>query len=146
MGRRLARYDPRAVIASFGATPILEGAAAGTFITLERVKRTWDHRKGVDGEGARVRTNNFAGLVRFSLRAGALTNNALAAQLQTDELTGLIVAPFFLLDYSGTTIWSSPVSWLEGWPREAFGENEEIREWALTCDPLVPFPGGSQSI
>lgn len=143
---RLARYDPSSVIGVWGATPILEGAAAGTFVTLERIERTWSLRKGVDGEGARVRTNNFAGAVRFTLRNGSRINTFLSAQLQADELTGVIHPPLLFKDFSGLTIWASPLSWLDGWTRDSFGTSEENREWTIICDPLIPFPGGSPSV
>jgi len=144
---RLGLYNPREIIAYWGPTPILEGAAAGTFVKLARRKRTWRHEKGCDGEAARTRTNNFVGTVDFSLRAGSPINNALSAQLTADELLGLVVLPFLLKDFKGITLWASPLAYLEGWPGDAFGSEEEsIRDWRLVCDPLTPFPGGNNEL
>lgn len=145
-GARLGNYDPKSVKATWGVTPLLRGVAEGTFITLDRRERTWTMPVGVDGEPARVRTNNFTGVVTFTLRNGSPTSTALTAQLQVDELTGVVVAPFFLTDFSGFTIWSSPLAFLEGWPTEAFGSGENSRTWTLLCSPLIPLPGGSKSL
>jgi hypothetical protein len=146
LGTRLAQYNPARVKAGWGVIPLLNGIAPGTFITLERRSRTWTLPVGVDGETARVRTNDFTGIVTFTLRNGSLTNTALTVALQIDEITGLTPAPFYLTDFSGLTFWASPVAFLEGWPNESFGAGENTRTWTLLCSPLIPGPGGSKSL
>ena len=143
---RLAQYDPAKVAATWGAIPLLEGIASGTFITLERSERTWALDVGSDGEAARRRTNNFTGIVRFTLRNGSLTNNILTSALQADEITGTVVSPFLMSDFSGTTTWASPLAFLDGWPQESFGTDESNRTWSLVCVPLIPLPGGSREL
>lgn len=150
---RLAQYNPSRVVASwgvpglpFGSIPLLEGAASGTFVNLERTSRTWSLKVGGDGETTRTRTNDFSGIVRFTLRNGSRTSNLLTAALQSDEITGVVVGAFLMTDYSGTTLWASPLAFLEGWPPESFGDTEENRTWTLICSPLIPLPGGSRSL
>lgn len=145
-GARLAQYDPTRVKATWGGIPLLEGIAKGTFITLERRSPTWKLPVGTDGETARIRTNDFTGVVKFTLRNGSRTNTGLAAALQADEITGITVSPFGLGDFAGATLWASPLAFLEGWPKESFGDTEETRQWSLLCSPLIPLPGGSQSL
>lgn len=145
-GVRLAQYNPSRVKATWGVIPLLEGIAPGTFITLDRIERTWKLPVGADGETCRVRTNNFTGAVKFTLRNGSATNTALTVALQTDEITGLIVSPFLLGDFSGFSTWASPLAFLEGWPPESFGAGENNRTWTLLCSPLIPLPGGSKTL
>ena len=111
-GARLGRYDPKSVIATWGVIPLLSGRAPSQFITMERRTRTWALPVGVDGEAARVRTNDFTGIVNITLRNGSLTNTALTVALQIDEITGLAPTPFFMTDFSGLTVWSSPLAFL----------------------------------
>ena len=139
----LVEYDPRAVVMTWGPTLLTRGIPQGNFVTIERNSVTWELRRGGDGEVARVRTNDFSGRISFTLRRGSQTNTALAAQLQVDEITGLIILPFLLKDLSGVTLWASPIAFLEGFPIDSYGGDEGTREWTLLCDPLIPFPGGS---
>ncbi len=145
-GPRLGNYDSSQVKAAWGVIPLLAGRSAGNFITLERRVRTWTMPVGIDGEAARTRTNDFTGVAKITLRNGSLTNTALTAALQIDELTGVVVSPFFMTDFSGLTVWSSPLAFLEGWPVETFGSGENTRTWTLLCSPLIPLPGGSKSL
>ncbi len=140
---KLAEYNPSDVRIIWGPTQLNVGIPQGTFVTLSRTERTWTHLKGGDGEAARSRTNNFAGRVDFILRKGSATNTALSLQLQADELTGVIVLPFSLLDFNALTVWASPSAYLEGWPDDVYSTDETNRNWSLICDPMIPFPGGS---
>jgi hypothetical protein len=139
---KLRDYDPRSIMIRWGGTNLNQGIASGTFITVARNGPTWRHLKGSDGEAARSRTNDFGGRVDFTLSKQSLTNTLLSAQLQADEITGLIVFPFGLVDINGLTVWSSPLAYLEGWPEDSYGTEEINRNWSLICDPLIPFPGG----
>ena len=90
-GARLGRYDPRSVKATWGVITLLNGVADGTFITLDRRARTWTLPVGVDGEAARVRTNDFTGIVTFTLRNGSLTSTALPVLGRTVSLDTLCI-------------------------------------------------------
>ena len=139
----LVEYSPRQIVAHWGPTPLTLGIPEGHFLSVSRNRPTWSSLKGGDGEAARVRTNDFSGIVLFTLRRGSQANTALTVQLQIDEATGVIVAPFMLKDFAGLTLWTSPRAYLEGFPVDTYGDSEGTRDWALICDPLFPFPGGS---
>ena len=146
MAEALRQYDPKKVIITWNAIPLHIGIIAGTFLTLERDVATWSSKVGIDGELGRVRTNNFRGFARFTLRNGSPTNTALSGLLQADEFTGVVVGPMLIVDFSGFTLYASPIAYLEGWPIDKFGIAEGTREWTLICNPLIPFPAGSQQL
>ena len=55
-------YDP-AQVDVIVAGILIEGYAAGTFVTVSRNSDTWKLKKGADGEGARAKSNDKSGLV-----------------------------------------------------------------------------------
>lgn len=143
---RVGLWNASSVYATWGATPLLEGAAPNSFVRVFRNVPVWRQVKGADGEGARIRTNDFSGRVEFEVIATSTTNNLLTTQLQDDQITGVVRSPFGLFDFDGTTLWASPNAYLEGWPDEAIGSEVGRRRWAIICDPLIAGPGGSVQV
>lgn len=141
-GKRLRRYDPREVHLIWGGFPVHPGAVNGTFITVEHVEPRWKLVKGTDGEGARVRTNNFSGRVQLTIRSGSKVNDALSLSSAADDLTGLIAVPLFLNDTNGTSLYTSPLSFLESPANNSFGVEEGSVTWTFICNTLLSFTGG----
>lgn len=145
--RRLAQYDPTTVIFTWGGVPLPIGTSSGNFLRLERSVPMWQMIVGIDGEVTRVRSNDFSGIVTFRMRQAAFNATALSALLTLNEFTGLYGVfaglTFILTDApSGTTLWTSPLAFLEGWPADEYGTSENDREWTLLCPQLIPFLGG----
>lgn len=141
------RYNPAACIASWLGIDILSGVAAGSFLTIGRAVDSFEFIVGVDGENARVRTNNFSGTCTWRLRADSLTNLALSAALGSDEILGTNVGPFFFFNRGIGTSWSCPNAYLERWPVDDFGASSAApREWSLRCPVFVPVLGGSEAL
>ena len=143
---RLGRYNPAEVTGVWGAISFLEGIAAGTFVTIDRIERSAKLVVGIDSEVAPVRANTFAGTIQFSLLSGSPTNALLAVQLRIWEESGIGIAPLTLRDASGFTLYTSPLALLEGWPTDTFATTESVRTWMLLCNPLIPFTGGNRAI
>jgi len=145
--QRLATFNPKDILFTWGGVPLPLGISAGNFVKLERVTKVWRLVIGTDGEAAPVRTNNSSGIVTFRMRQAAENATALSALLTISEITGLFVAlralPFILTDApSGRTLWHAPQAMLEGWPADEFGTAENDREWVLITPSLLPFSGG----
>lgn len=138
----LTYYDPSKVKFNWGLIPLHEGIAKGTFVTQQRDTRTWRIEKGCDGDYTRVRTNDFLGTVKFTIRGGSRINLLLHIAQQVDELTGLGISPYGFGDFSGSTSWASPIAYLDGPPVDAFGDRETNRVWTLICCPIIPLSIG----
>lgn len=124
---------------------LTDGAASGTFIAAGRSVPSYRMIIGTDGEAARIRTSNFSGRVTATLRAESTTNTILAAFQQSDEITGVVVGPLVIIDFSSqATIWASPLAFLEGPPQDNFTDGVRTRVWTLWCNPLIPFPTGGK--
>jgi hypothetical protein len=141
-GAALLKYDPKELHIIFGGLPIHQGIATGTFVTAARMRPTWRHIKGTDGEGIRVRTNDLSARVEVTLRKGTWVNDALSSVIISDEATGLITVPILISDSSGRSLYTSPVSWIERPTDVAYGTDEGVAVWAIICDTWLPFTGG----
>lgn len=138
----LLKYDPAEVKLIFGAIPVHHGAAKGTFITVEREQVSWRLIKGTDGEGIRVRTQNFSARVQLTVRAGSGTNDYLSAVSATDDITGVFTVPLTLKDGSGRSLYISPLAFVESPTDVSYSDQEGLNTWAFICNTWLPFTGG----
>lgn len=140
--RRLVKYDPRKVKLVFGGIPVHRGIASGTFITIERMKPSWKLIKGTDGEGTRVRTQDFSARLQLTLRPGAGTNDALSAISAADDLAGVFALPLLLTDRNGRSNYVAPIAFLNAPADRQYGTEEGAITWVFTCNTWLPFTGG----
>lgn len=146
MSHRLKEYDPKDVIITWSGVPLNAGIADGTFLKVKRNVPAWKLVKGGDGEGARVRTSNHSGTLEVTMRNGSEIHQILAALAVTDLITGVIVAPLLVLDFSGRTLHAASRAFIQDFPEDLFATTEENRTWVFEADDLFMFPGGSRDI
>ncbi len=147
MSAPLQEYDPAQVVATWSGIPLTNGIVEGTFLLVKRNTPLTKLHKGGDGEGARVFTKDHSGTLQVTLRNGSKTSLALAAITNTDMLTGAIVAPLLILDFSGRTLHAMNRTWVQTFPEDSFSANtEESRVWVFECDHMFNFPGGSRDV
>jgi len=141
-GNRLLKYNPREVKLIFGGLPVHIGAAAGTFITIERTKPSYKLLKGTDGEGTRIRTQDFSSTLRLTIRKGSGINDALSELSAADDLTGAVALPLYLTDWNGRSRYIAPIAFLEQPVDTEFSTEEGANTWTFLCDTWLPFTGG----
>lgn len=141
--RHMLKYDPKQVKLIFGGLPMHIGVAAGTFITVERAMPSYRLVKGTDGEGTRIRTQNFSARLQLTLRSGGGVNDALSLISASDELTAGMALPLFLVDRSGRSKYMAPIAFLEAPTDPSFGTSEGSNTWTWICDTWFPYTGGS---
>jgi hypothetical protein len=142
----LKRYDPSEVVLVFGGMPIQNGYVKDTFITCERIERSFKMNVGIDGEVARRRMTDMSGRVTLRLRAGSSYNDVLSAAVVSDEVSGLIAVPLIVRDFSGRSICVAPFAFIEGHPEVSYSAGESQREWVILCNKLFMTSGGSDSV
>lgn len=141
-GGRLLKYDPAEVLVIWGALPVHEGIASGTFLTIEREKPSWRLIKGTDGEGTRVRTNDFSARVQLTVRAGSWVNDALSSSSAADDLSGTFSVPLTIRDANGRSLYVAPLAFLEQPADAQYADTESNVTWVFVCDSLLPYTGG----
>jgi hypothetical protein len=142
----LKEYDPKEVIVTWSGVPLNAGIVDGTFLTVKRNVSMWKLFKGGDGEGARVRASNHSGTFEITTRTGSEIHQILAVLANTDLLTGVVVAPLLVLDFSGRTLHAGNRAFITNMPEDTFATQEESRTWIFEADTLFMFPGGSKDV
>lgn len=135
-------YDPSKIVMTLG-TILVSGYADGEFVKAARDADTFTKFVGTDGEVSRTRNRNKTGTVTFTLAQTSLTNDALAALAETDELTGAGVVPVLIKDLNGTTLFAAGSAWIRKPPEVAYGKEIGHREWVIDTGPVEVFVGGS---
>lgn len=140
----LKEYDPKQVIITWSGIPLNSGIQDGTFLTVKRNTPVWKLFKGGDGEGARVRTSDHSGTLQVTVRNGSDINNVLSVAANLDLLTGSVVAPLMVLDFSGRTLHAANRAFIVDFPTDTFATTEESRVWVFEADDLFMFSGGAK--
>lgn len=135
-------YNPKKVAISAGGF-IVTGYADGTFVNVEFDEDQWNLAMGSDGEGTRVKSNNYAATITISLMQSSDSNAVLQAFWASDRLSDGGVFPLLIKDNSGKSLYSAEKCWVQKQPPAEFGKEATAREWVLRTDNLVPFEGGN---
>lgn len=136
------KYRPTDVHIIFGGFPLHHGISSGTFFTAARNKSTWRGVKGCDGEGIRIRTNDFSARGTLTLRQGSATNDFLSAHILADEISGMLAVPMYVKHIYGRSTYVSSFTTIEMPTDAAFGTNEGDNIWTFLSDNWQPFTGG----
>ena len=135
-------YRPTDVNILFGTLPLHHGISEGTFVTARRNKPTWRGLKGCDGEGCRIRTNDFSASITVSIRQGSPVNDFLSSHILADEITGVLAVPMFIDHVHGRSTYISMFTSILAPVDMAFGTGEGDNVWSFFSDNFQPITGG----
>jgi len=137
----LRYFDPKNFEIIFQGAVI--GDWASEFIEASYSKPLYRMVKGCDGDSARIRNGNRAGIVKVSLLQSSPSNNQLSEFLLADELTGFLnTGPLLCRDKEGGTLMLGTSAFIENIPPVTFGVTAKIRTWTFVCDNLIMYLGG----
>ena len=151
-------YDPKEIVITWipvpapgitpGAINLGRGIAEGTFVTIARDAQLNTKRIGGDGEGTRIRSHNRGGTVTVTLRNGSDVHDDISKVLEVYEATGLgAFGPLSVKDFSGRSLYTSPVAYPQGWPAKSNSAgSEDDLVWVFDCHDLVMFHGGNAEV
>lgn len=144
MERPLKTYDAGEVAVIFAGSPIT-GGADGDFVSIEQNEDGFTLAVGVDGEGARSKSNNRSSRVTLTLLATSAANAVLSALYNTDIRTanGDGIAPLLIKDNSGNSLYTADKAWIVKPPTAAFGREVGTREWVLETHDLINNTAGN---
>lgn len=139
----LANYSPESVSCLAFGIP-LNGFSDGTFINISKDKVAYGSTETTDGQVARIYTNSQTYTISLTFHRGSTSNDILTKLWQLDELSQVGKFPLFIKDLSGTDLFFSTSTWIEGVPNMVQSTNFDTRTWILKSSQAVINIGSNQ--
>ena len=139
----IANYSPEDVHCLAFGIP-LDGFADGTFITIGKDKVPFGSTETADGQVARLYTNSQTYTISLTFHRGSTSNDILTKLWQLDEISQVGKFPLFIKDLSGTDLFFSTNTWIEGIPNMIQSTNFDTRTWILRSSQAVINVGSNQ--
>ena len=144
----LKTYSADEVAVIFGGLDLNSGAGPDEFLSIEYDEDDFSLQIGVDGEGARSKTNNRSATITVTLMQTSNINAALSAANSADRNTpGGIVHPLLitlltsLVAGATTDKFVAVTAWIQKSPTRAYGRETGTREWVIRTDKLSAVDG-----
>lgn len=141
----LALYSPEDVIILLGGIYQIEGLHEGSFISIEEDEDRWKTSVTTDGRVTRTHNKTATHTVSITLSSTADANSIFSAWAAADGFLYGAMLPLFIRDTNGTSMFYSPVTWVEKSPQASFDEGVTGREWVLKASGAVNTIGGNES-
>lgn len=139
----IASYSPEDINCLAFGIP-LGGFADGTFITISKDKVPYGATETADGQVARLYTNSQTYTISLTFHRGSTSNDILTKLWQLDEFSQVGKFPLFIKDLSGTDLFFSTNTWIEGIPNMVQSTNFDTRTWILRASQAVINVGSNQ--
>lgn len=139
----IASYSPEDINCLAFGIP-LNGFADGTFISISKDKVSYGSTETTDGQVARIYTNSQTYTISLTFHRGSTSNDILTKLWQLDELSQVGKFPLFIKDLSGTDLFFSTSTWIEGVPNMVQSTNFDTRTWILKSSQAVINIGSNQ--
>lgn len=143
MSEILATYVPEDVtILLAGLIPVV-GVIEGSFISISKDVKPFISKRTADGTVSRKYNNDQTYTVTISLVSGSDTNDVLTKLWQLDEITQRGKFPLMVKDASGSDLFFSTTTWIEGLPSLVKSTTFDTRTWTLRSSSAVINIGGN---
>ena len=129
----IATYTPEEVYVVIAGLLSAEGFADGTFINITKDEAPYRSRTTSDGQVIRLYRNSQTYTVDLTFHIGSVTNDFLTKLWQLDEITQKGKFPIMIKDGSGSDLFFSATSWIEGLPTMLKSTNVDTRTWRIKC-------------
>jgi hypothetical protein len=133
--------DSKKVIITFGEQNIA-GYADGEYISIE-FPESFTLVTGADGESGRIKSNNASAKVTLTLLQVSKSNDYLSAKHTADLVSNAGVAPFTMVDLSGTSLVAAPEAWISTKPKVSYSKGMETRQWVIEMSGAAVNIGGN---
>jgi len=140
-------YCPDDVTVVIAGLATVDGFATGTFISIDKDVAPYTSVRTPDGMTARLHNNDQTYTIQLTLHIGSSTNELLTKLWLADEITNKAKFPIFIKDHSGTDLFFSTTTWIEGLPTLSKSDHVDTRVWTLRSSQAVVNYGtnGEQS-
>lgn len=140
----MRQLDPSLYVVTFRGIPI-EGFATDSFINVAYNADTWSVHIGGKGEVTRVLNPDETATITLTLSQASPSNDMLSTIATTDRNNKNGYGALLIKDLNGTTVYKCATAWIVKLPDSAFGSTHQDRAWAIYCEKLKGFVGGSLS-
>lgn len=105
----------------------------------------WTQLYDVDGTPIHIRSKRFGGRVTLGLNQATPLNRDFVQRLLVDAVSGVVVAPLFVVHKQSGFGWSAPIARLMTFPDAGMAAESQVLTWTFLCTTLVPIavPGTS---
>lgn len=139
----LATYMPENVTVLLAGLIPVSGFIAGSFISITKDVRPFKSKRTTDGTVSRLYNNDQTYTITISLYSGSDTNDVLTKLWQLDEITQRGKFALIVKDGSGSDLFFSTTTWIEGLPSLVKSNQFETRTWELKSSSAIINIGGN---
>lgn len=126
-------YIPEEVTVVIAGLLAAEGFADGTFINITKDEAPYRSRTTSDGQTIRIYRNSQTYTVDLTFHIGSITNDFLTKLWQLDEISQKGKFQILVKDGSGSDLFFSATSWIEGLPTMVKSTSVDTRTWRIKC-------------
>lgn len=130
-------YNPDEVTILLAGIMPVDGLVDGNFISIDKDVMPYKSRSTTDGRQIRIYNNSQTYTVTLTLHIGSSANTFLTKLWQLDEITQRAKFPLMVKDGSGSDLFFSATSWIEGLPTLSKSNSVDIRVWRIKCSSAV---------
>ncbi len=141
----LATYNPEEVSIVVAGLLSVKGFVDGTFVTITKDVMPFSSVTSADGVTARTYNSSQSYTVAITLYGGSESNDFLTKLWLLDEITQRAKFPLFIKDNTGTDLFFSTTTWIEGLPSLTKGTTFEGRTWTFKCSQATLNIGSNAS-
>ena len=139
----IANYCPDEVSVLLAGFIPASGFIEGTFVDISKDTPPFSSVVSADGTVSRLYNDNSVYTIALTLMSTSDTNDALTKLWQLDEITQRGKFPLLIKDKSGSDLFFSTTTWIEGLPGIVKTETIEGRTWVLKSSQAVINIGGN---
>lgn len=139
---QLATYMPEEVTILLAGIPV-SGFIQGSFISVDKDVKPFTSKRTADGTVSRMYNNDQTYTITLTLYSGSDSNQLLTRLWQLDEITQRGKFPLMIKDGSGSDLFFSTTTWIEGIPSLVKSNQYEARAWILRSSSAIINIGGN---
>lgn len=130
-------YNPDEVICLVGGILPVEGFVDGTFISINKDMMPFTSMKTADGQMGRLYQSDQTYTITLTLHCGSFSNDVLTKFWQLDEISQKGKFSLLIKDSSGSDLFFSTNTWIEGLPTLTKSASVDTRTWILRSSQAV---------
>lgn len=139
----IANYCPDEVNVLLAGFINISGFVDGTFVDISKDVVPFSSVRTADGTVARMYNNDQTYTITLTLHCGSSSNDLLTKLWQLDEITQKGKFPLLIKDFSGSDLFFSTTTWIEGIPSISKSNGIDSRIWVLRSSQAIINVGGN---
>lgn len=143
MAGELFTYTPDSVTCLVAGIMDLDGFVDGTFISINKDRQAFQSITTPDGTTARLHNEDNTYTVSITLHSASNSNDFLTKLWLLDEVSERGKFPLLIKDGSGSDLFFSTTTWVEGVPSIVKSNGIDSRTWVLKSAFAVVNVGGN---